>query len=509
MQKIPLLAGSRLHVVPVEDDAVLLAPPPPLEPLADIRAAVAEALRYPLSGKPLEQLVTRGGSATIVVEPTTLPVPGVNTDPRQDALAAVIDELARLGMPVERHTVLVAGGLEQRGGRRERERVLSRAQAHSFRGAVVVHDCTDERLRSLTGGAASARIAGPVLDADLVVTITAAETADRGGGAALLGACDADTIASPEPAPSLLEPATSQARKLGAAVEEAVAARVPVIGVSLVLDHPRLTGRYRGYPWSADTMRNTARSPLRPFLNVLPGGIGRLALQAMSRELSPAAVLAGPPSVAHAEALLRGIALRGTRLDEQLDTIVVPLPWKAPHQPRQPLNPITTAATALGLALRLWREQSPLEEGGTVVLLHDLHRAFGHGPQAPFRSLFQALRDGREPGLVAQARADARQDARALAAYREGQAAHPLLPFVDWESAAPVLNRAGRVIVAGCRDAGAARALGFVPSHNVATALEMARGVAGGSHRLGVLLAPPYAPLIVGADGSDDQSMPR
>ncbi len=69
---------------------------------------------------------------------------------------------------------------------------------------------------------------------------------------------------------------------------------------------------------------------------------------------------------------------------------------------------------------------------------------------------------------------------------------------MDWESAAPVLRRAGRVIVAGCRDAGAARALGFVPSHNVATALEMARGVAGGSHRLGVLLAPPYAPIVVG-----------
>ena len=89
--------------------------------------------------------MTRGGSATIVVEPTTLPVPGVDADPRQDALAAVIDELARLGMPVERHTVLVAGGLERRGGRRERERVLSRAQARSFRGTVVVHDCTDER----------------------------------------------------------------------------------------------------------------------------------------------------------------------------------------------------------------------------------------------------------------------------------------------------------------------------------------------------------------------------
>jgi len=334
----------------------------------------------------------------------------------------------------------------------------------------------------------------------LVVTVSAAETADRGGSAVLLGACDADTIARPAAAPSLLEPAASPTRTLAAAVEEALARDVPVVGVSLVLDHPRLTGRYRGYPWSPDSVRSATRSPLRSLLNTLPGGARRHALQAMGRDLQAAAALAGPPSVAHAEALLRGIALRGARLDEPLDTILVPLPWKAPHQPRQPLNPVTAAATGLGLALRLWREQSPLREGGTVVLMHDLHRAFGHGPQAPFRVLFQALRDGREPGLVATARAGAREDAPLLTAYRDGRGPHPLLPFVDWEAAGPVLRRAGRVIVAGCRDAGAARALGFVPSHNVATALEMARGVAGGSHRLGVLLAPPYAPLIVGGE---------
>jgi len=85
----------------------------------------------------------------------------------------------------------------------------------------------------------------------------------------------------------------------------------------------------------------------------------------------------------------------------------------------------------------------------------------------------------------------------AVAAYRQGRAPHPLLPYLDWASCGPALARTGRVLVAGCRDAAAARALGLVPSHSVGTALEMARGVAGGSHRLGVLLAPPYAPLVV------------
>ena len=76
-------------------------------------------------------------------------------------------------------------------------------------------------------------------------------------------------------------------------------------------------------------------------------------------------------------------------------------------------------------------------------------------------------------------------------------APHPALPYVEWAACAPVLERAGRVLVGGCRDAAAARALGLVPAHSLAAAIEMADGVAGGEGRTGVLLGPPYVPLVV------------
>jgi hypothetical protein len=112
--------------------------------------------------------------------------------------------------------------------------------------------------------------------------------------------------------------------------------------------------------------------------------------------------------------------------------------------------------------------------------------------------MFQALRTAQDPGDLSEAEADAAGDERALAAYRSGETCHPMLPYADWAGCQPALARLGQVVVAGCRDAPAARALGFVPSHGIGSALEMARGVAGGSARLGILLAPPYAPLIVG-----------
>src|SRR5438445_4249785 len=117
MRRIPLLSGSRLVVVSPPAGATVLRPPPPSDdPLADVVAAVRDALRFPLSGPPLGELAPRGGRATILLELPTLPLPGAGSDPRQDALAATVAELSRIGIPHRRQTILVAAGLARKPG---------------------------------------------------------------------------------------------------------------------------------------------------------------------------------------------------------------------------------------------------------------------------------------------------------------------------------------------------------------------------------------------------------
>jgi hypothetical protein len=100
VKRVPLLSGSRLVIANAPDDAVILRPPAPREAIADVRGAVRDALRFPLVGPPLEALVRRGGRATIVIEPPSVPIPTAQNDPRQAAIATVVDELARAGVPV-------------------------------------------------------------------------------------------------------------------------------------------------------------------------------------------------------------------------------------------------------------------------------------------------------------------------------------------------------------------------------------------------------------------------
>jgi len=503
--RLPLLSGPRVVVVNVPDDAVVLRPPSPGDPMADVAAAVRDALRFPLEGSSLEQLVPPSTArVTIVVELPTLPIPGAPIDPRHAAIEGVSDELVRMGVPSQAQTLLVAAGLARRPGPGDMGLIAAPEFRRRFRGQVVVHDVEDPDLVEVGRlGSTPLRVNRALAETDAIVVVGAAETVLHGGPAALLAAGGREALRAGG-AWSLLETAASQGWQSALELERALAARVPVMGVSLVLNHPRLMGTtIRGFPYDEETVAWVARSSLRRAFGLLPSALRRRAISSLRRELTAAAAFAGPPAVAHAEALLRSIAAREAVLDGQLDTVIVGIPPTTPYLPRERPNPLLAAHLGLALALRLWRDAFPVADGGTAILLHRFHRRYAHPTQQPYRTFFGSVtRYGRDPVDLLEAERAAAADPRAIRAYKEGRTCHPLLPFADWDACQPALARLGSVLIAGCRDAVAARALGFVPTHGVGAALELARGRAGGDPRIGVILSPPYFPIRVGSGSS-------
>jgi hypothetical protein len=478
----------------------VLAPPPPREPVADVAAAVRDSLRFPLAGEPLETLVTRGGRATLVIEPPAQPVPGTPVEARPAAIAVAIEELERAGVPSERVTLLVAGGLARRTGGREVEAFVTPELARRFRGTVAVHDAESRELVPVPVEGRHVHVHPALVDTDLVVTVSAAETVLHGGPSVLLGASDPAAIRAAG-AYSLLETAASQGWHLGVALERALRRRVRMIGTSLVHTLPRLTGMLRGYPYEEESVERLVGSPVRHVFGAMPGSVRRRMLRTIPASRGISAAFSGPPSVAHAEALLRGTEERARSLGEPLDAVCLGIPGTTPYLPRERPNPLLAAYLGLGLALRLWRDAFPVVDGGAAILVHPFERRFAHPSQQPYRDFFRAIRAGsaRDAGLMRDAEQAAAADEKAIASYREGRTHHPLLPFADWSACGPALGRLGEVFVAGCRDHDAARALGLVPTHGVGAAVQMAAGRAGGTLRIGFLLSPPYFPLRVRA----------
>ena len=264
MPRVPLLSGSRLVVVsaPVTTRSSSRRPRRRSEPIADVGAAVRDALRFPLDGQPLERSSPRGGRATIVVEPAALPLPASPGDPRQAALVAAVDELERLGVPTARQTILVAGGL----ARRPRPQDAREPRRAGVRPPLPrrASTCTTSRRRDLVELGAHdgvpLRVHRALVETDAVVVVTAAETVLHGGPAALLAARRRRRMRAAV-AESLLETHLAPGWELALALERAIAARVPVIGASLTLDLPRLAGRCAAIPTTRRPSRGSPRSP--------------------------------------------------------------------------------------------------------------------------------------------------------------------------------------------------------------------------------------------------------
>lgn len=497
MPRVPLLSGTRIVVASAPDGACVLRPPAPGR-ATDVEAATKEALRFPLDGEPLEVLAARASRATIVVEPPALPLINVLGDPRRLAIAAVSEALEELGVRTEHQTLLVAGGLARRVDRGEIAALVTPELRRRFHGRVEVHDAADPELAGVPPGAPRVRIARELVDTDLVVVVSAAETVLHGGPATLLAATDAETQRRATAA-SLLETSGSEGWRLATLVERSLAARVPVFGVSLVLNHPHFAGLLRGYPYDPDAAERIAGSPLRLAFSASPEAVRSRVLRTLRGTRSAAAVLAGQPSVVHAEALLRAIELRRATLDEPLDALVIGIPGTTPFLPREKPNPLLAAHLGLAHALGLWRDAFPVRDGGIVILVHGFRRTFARPTQQPYHVFFRADPIARDPELLAAAEDAAGADARAIEEYQARRSVHPLLPFRDWEACRPALERLGAVYVAGARDAAAVRQLGFVPIGGIGGAIQMARGHRGPDARIGFLLAPPYFPLRVGS----------
>ena len=237
-----------------------------------------------------------------------------------------------------------------------------------------------------------------------------------------------------------------------------------------------------------------SRSRLRPER------IRRRVLRSLRGTRTAAAVLAGPPSVAHAEALLRAIELRRATLDEPLDALVIGIPGTTPFLPREPPNPLLAAHLGLAHALGLWRDAFPVAR----------RRRRHPRPRLPAR--LRPADAAAVPRLL-PLRPD-RARPRAARAPRRMRSPRTRAPSRSTAPAAPSIRccRSATGRPAGPRSSGSApstsralatpsavRQLGFVPIGGIGAALQMARGQRGPDARIGFLLAPPYFPLRVGS----------
>ena len=198
--------------------------------------------------------------------------------------------------------------------------------------------------------------------------------------------------------------------------------------------------------------RRSSGSPVPRFargFGLLPGSArDRMHPVHPVRADAPRRPSPGPPSVAHAEALLRGVEARSATLD------AAPRRDRASgSRARRPTcrasgrtrcwPPTSASASRSGSGATRSRSSTAGRRSSSTGFT----AASPHPTQQPYRALFHALRarGGREPDELAEAEREAAADDRGRStAYRAGRSCHPLLPFADWAGCAAGARAARR-----------------------------------------------------------------
>ena len=408
--------------------------------------------------------------ATILVETPALPIPAASRDPRQAALAAAVGR-AR----ADRHPELAAddpghrpGSPDGPGGGRSRasSRPSSRCASAAGSSRTTPRRPTSSRSAATTASrcASTARSSRPTSSS----SSPPPRPSLHGGPAALLAAASARDPARAA-ADSLLE--TRLAPGWSSRPGRRARGRRPRAADRRLADARPAAADRNARAATRTSPRRSSASPAR----------GWRAPSRLAARSGPLAGAGRPPLRPDRLGGVRrdpvGRARRGARAQRRdrvgdrstrpLDAICIGIPRTTPFLPRERPNALVGAMLGLGYALRLWRDAFPVRRRRHRDPRRPLRRRFAHPTQQPYRAFFHATRDGRDPQALAEAERAAAADPRAIEAYRAGRTCHPRLPFADWDACRPALDRLGAVLVAGCRDAAAARQLGFVPTHGV------------------------------------------
>ena len=395
-----------------------------------------------------------------------------------------------------RITILVAGGLIRRTTPRDIGLLVPPQFRRRFRGQVIVHDAEADDLAELgQSGNVRLRANRALVETDLVVTVTAAETVLHGGPAALLAATGREVIARRG---SRVTAGDERLAGLAARSRGRAAARGagPVARRLARAQRPtrcgtvrRLPVRRRGNGAEAEIERQ-ARLPI-----ALPSRARQRIIERVPRELTAAAVYGGTPSTAHTEALLRAIEFKGATLARPLDAIVIGIPPATPFVPARAPEPgrgRLPRARARAPPVAQTRSRSPqaARRSCSTTCYRAASRARRRRPT------------GRSSPTRARARdRDALRDAeRAASPIERGDRRLPRGARLPSAAAVPRVERVrrdahrlGSVLSRAAATRPSARQLGFVPVHGLGAALAMARGAARSGS---ALLSPPYFPLV-------------
>jgi lactate racemase len=486
-------AGESLRLERLPVGSRIVYPPPPLKGLADVEAAIADALDSPLGMDPLDSLLRPGMRLTIAFDDISLPLPPMRTpDIRQRVIEQVLERAYRAG--VDDIHLIAALAVHRRMTPGELRRAVgARVFEEFFPDRLYNHDAEDPaavvRLDDTAHGEV-VELSRRAAESDLLVYVNINLVTMDGGHKSVavgLGTYASlrahHTVHALRHSRSFMDPEASELHHSAARQGEIVEAAVPVFHVETTLNNDMYGDplRFLGRPEARWTAREQALfAALKRSTDRMSPKLRRAAFHRTASPYAVTGVTAGAVEPVHAVSLERCATQQAVRVRGQADVVTAGLPYVGPYNVNSIMNPVLVMCLGLGYFFNLYRGVPLVREGGVMIFTHPVTREFHPVHHPSYIDFFEeVLAETTDPAEIERRfeRAYA-EDEWYRHLYRTSYAYHGVHPFYMWYWGAHALEHLGDVIFVG-GDPGACRRMGFRRADTLRDALEMAEQVVG------------------------------
>jgi hypothetical protein len=232
---------------------------------------------------------------------------------------------------------------------------------------------------------------------------------------------------------------------------------------------------------------------MRFALSKLPTAAKRKIFSAIPSEYELMACYAGKTEPVHDRILAKLYDQYMVSIKGQSDIVIFPIPYVSPYSINSIMNPILVQVMGLGYFHQFYRGKPVLKKGGALILCHPCHDEFDHKFHPSYIEFFNRLlpetRDSHK--LQHKYEEEFAKNPSYIEMYRRGNAYHGAHPFFMWYWGEPGRQYAGKIIVAGAKNAHVPARVGWDRAESLTEAIALARGFVGPSASITLMKWPP------------------
>ncbi len=500
--------GDDIKIERFYEDTLMLYAPETRPAVPDPVGTIRYAFDHPMGTEPLEKQLNSSSRVLIAFDDPCLPIPLMLRDPRALIIEEVLKRLDNIGVKNENIRLVCANGLHRKWTLKELSVILGKKVTKEMAPQISCHDATREEELIHLGNADSGmeiEINRAVDQSDITIYVNLNFTSMNGGWKSIMVGLGSWRSIRHHHNPefwngkdSVMDPEHHQMHRVLKEMGSVVKEKYNIFQIESVVNN-------HTWPWPLDRVLGYINSGTRSkspgsitramfkLASLPPHTIKRFVRNSLRSTYGLLAVNAGDIDLIHPETLKMVDEQQNIKLEEPVDIAILGVPNLSPYSAFSILNPILLRSLVLGYLGGLYRNRPFLKKDGLIVAYNPGIEKFDLRHHPAYKDFWDKdLNDHKDPEKCWDDLAESyANNPEYVRKYRDEYAYHGTHGLINWIWSGMALKQLKGVILAGAREPETARKIGFIPSPSFATAISLAKDLAGKDARMAYLAIPP------------------